>query len=224
MKRCSKCHQDKERVEFHKYSRSKDGLAAHCRACAAIKSRKYYERNKEAVNARSLRRYYSDHETNKVKRRTRMKAWRVANHDLARAKDRANYVRNGDQIRKRSREYIRSHPETVKANSHKRRARRLSAPGSFTKEEWLNLCESYGWKCLCCGIQTKRLSVDHVVPLARGGSNYLSNIQCLCRPCNSKKHLDICDYRPQIANDNAQPTSSSTPAQSQSNSKSHTTP
>lgn len=41
-------------------------------------------------------------------------------------------------------------------------------------------------RCAWCGA-TKSLTVDHIVPLAAGGSNRLNNLQCLCRNCNLAK-------------------------------------
>lgn len=43
-----------------------------------------------------------------------------------------------------------------------------------------------GHKCVRCGA-TKPLSVDHIVPVVMGGSDDLSNLQTLCRRCNSIK-------------------------------------
>jgi 5-methylcytosine-specific restriction enzyme A len=40
--------------------------------------------------------------------------------------------------------------------------------------------------CSSCGA-TDDLSADHIVPKARGGRNVLSNVQVLCRSCNSAK-------------------------------------
>lgn len=46
--------------------------------------------------------------------------------------------------------------------------------------------------CLCCeryGILTPAQEVDHITPikLDHGGAYRLSNLQCLCKPCHSRK-------------------------------------
>lgn len=43
-----------------------------------------------------------------------------------------------------------------------------------------------GYRCVYCG-SGEGLTVDHVIPLARGGSNELSNLATCCGPCNSSK-------------------------------------
>jgi 5-methylcytosine-specific restriction protein A len=32
-----------------------------------------------------------------------------------------------------------------------------------------------------------KLEIDHIIPLALGGTNDLTNLQTLCRPCNRQK-------------------------------------
>lgn len=41
-------------------------------------------------------------------------------------------------------------------------------------------------ECAHCG-SPHMLTVDHIVPLSRGGAHALHNFQCLCWPCNRKK-------------------------------------
>lgn len=42
------------------------------------------------------------------------------------------------------------------------------------------------YACLFCGAQSD-LTIDHRVPLAKGGTNEDSNLQALCRSCNCRK-------------------------------------
>ncbi|WP_448601928.1 HNH endonuclease [Thermoleptolyngbya sp.] len=44
-------------------------------------------------------------------------------------------------------------------------------------------------QCNHCGAGSEQaeLTVDHIIPLAQGGANDLSNLQVLCRRCNSTK-------------------------------------
>ncbi|WP_228721653.1 HNH endonuclease [Thermoleptolyngbya sichuanensis] len=44
-------------------------------------------------------------------------------------------------------------------------------------------------QCNHCGAgpHQAKLTIDHIIPLAQGGVNDLSNLQVLCRRCNSSK-------------------------------------
>lgn len=52
----------------------------------------------------------------------------------------------------------------------------------------------HGYACLCCGT-TKNITIDHVIPIYKGGENHISNYQPLCLSCNSKKGINKSDYR-----------------------------
>jgi 5-methylcytosine-specific restriction endonuclease McrA len=41
-------------------------------------------------------------------------------------------------------------------------------------------------RCKICH-STENLTVDHIVPLIKGGADKLENLQCLCRKCNGYK-------------------------------------
>lgn len=83
---------------------------------------------------------------------------------------------------------------TQAISRHRRRVWESSATGDYTQDQWLALCASYDYRCLACQ-EKKPLTVDHIIPLSRGGSNDISNIQPLCQSCNSEKGTRIIDYR-----------------------------
>ncbi|MHC5726464.1 MAG: HNH endonuclease [Nostoc sp.] len=67
----------------------------------------------------------------------------------------------------------------------RKRTRRISIPPEvriFVFERDKYQCQS----CHSIFFKTE-LNVDHIIPLALGGSNDLSNLQTLCRHCNNKK-------------------------------------
>jgi 5-methylcytosine-specific restriction endonuclease McrA len=79
----------------------------------------------------------------------------------------------------------------------KRRRLMAAAPGGHSEREWREIVARYGGRCLRCGVagSVVTLSKDHVTPLSVGGTNYASNLQPLCIPCNSWKGNREIDFR-----------------------------
>ena len=68
--------------------------------------------------------------------------------------------------------------------------------GSHTFREWELLKKQYGYKCPCCNKKELKIKLkqEHIIPLSKGGSEYIENIQPLCGSCNSRKNTKIIKY------------------------------
>ncbi len=91
----------------------------------------------------------------------------------------------------------------VKSYSAIRQARLRAGGPRASKQQWQELKAAYGNRCLACNrpeAETGKLQRDHVVPLAKRGSNAINNLQPLCGPCNRRKWARIVDYRPHTTN------------------------
>jgi HNH endonuclease len=95
---------------------------------------------------------------------------------------------------RRLRKWRKDNPERAKVQIHNRRARKTRAGGSYSAEEWTELRKKHGYRCVCC-TRRRKLVPDHVIPIAKGGTSYIKNIQPLCQPCNSRKGTRRTDYR-----------------------------
>ena len=72
-------------------------------------------------------------------------------------------------------------------------SKRITIPASVRQYVF----ERDRFQCQSCGLDQKldptaKLTIDHIIPLATGGSNDMSNLQTLCQRCNQKKshHYD----------------------------------
>ena len=64
-----------------------------------------------------------------------------------------------------------------------------------TYQQWIEM--KIDNKCLACGKSEPeiKLTVDHIIPLSKGGKHIRNNIQPLCFSCNVRKYTAIVDYR-----------------------------
>jgi len=82
-------------------------------------------------------------------------------------------------------------------NKRNRVVKRLKEQGTIhTYGEWELLKKQYGYICPCCKKPEPdiKLTEDHIIPLSKGGSDYIENIQPLCLHCNMVKHTNTIKY------------------------------
>lgn len=97
------------------------------------------------------------------------------------------YARNRESFKAYVREWRRDNPDRRALYERRRRAARVRAIGRHSLADVLALFEAYDWRCAYCG-SDKALTVDHRVPLSRGGDDSVQNLIPACPSCNSSKH------------------------------------
>lgn len=100
-----------------------------------------------------------------------------------------------EELSLKGRNYRKNHPEKMQVIDRNHKLKRKSVEGQHTPFEIKKLLESQKNKCAWCkcrvylkptGGQTKA-HIDHIMPLCKGGTNWIKNIQILCAACNLKK-------------------------------------
>jgi 5-methylcytosine-specific restriction endonuclease McrA len=110
-------------------------------------------------------------------RKPYMAAWQAANADKIREYRRARDAAMSDEQREKKRVIVRN-----------RRARKRGNGGKHTAAQIRELLIRQRHRCIYCPADLRRgYHADHIMPLARGGSNDIRNIQLLCPTCNDSK-------------------------------------
>lgn len=143
-----------------------------------------YQKHKEKRKADAKNRYLS----NREKSWTYAKEWRRVNRDKARAIARkwaANNAEAMERWRKENPGKVRVYAAVAKS---RRRIRIIVAGGSFTKYDIDRIYAMQRGRCAYCRKELRsKYHIDHIVPLAKGGTNFPSNLQLCCGPCNVRK-------------------------------------
>jgi 5-methylcytosine-specific restriction endonuclease McrA len=171
------------------------------KAKARARSRAYQIANAEKIRLRKQAKRLANLE----EARARDAAWRAAhpdivrannlkyrtlNRDKARAAARAWNEANSELVLQRAREWNAANPDRVtdiqRKARHKRRAMLLgnNSPG-VTREEWAAIVDAYDGRCAYC--PCPGVTVDHVIPIVRGGLDAPDNVVPACLSCNTSK-------------------------------------
>lgn len=178
--------QDMSREEYNEKSRAQR-LANRDEVNA--KRRAYYQTHKKELTAIN-RRWDAKHIEQKRaarrlwtqtsdKYRDYMKKWLVANQDLKNASSRKSYHKNKERTRP-----IR----LIRLKN--RQAKTRGGNGTFSISDVQAMHDRQLGSCAGCARSFSDVlppTIDHVMPLSRGGSNFPENLQLMCKSCNDSK-------------------------------------
>lgn len=117
--------------------------------------------------------------------------------DRCKTADQSRRVRNDPARRLARREQARRYSKTERYRfsqiNHKSRRRQAEREGSVTPDQWADKLKLFGHQCAYCP-SLGPLTMDHVIPLSKGGLHCIDNVVPACKPCNSSKNNEI--WRP----------------------------
>lgn len=145
--KCTKCGKllVANKMNFYKNKRGKYGLQSICKECHRKCNEQWYQDKKEEILEKN-KQYYNN---------------------------------NKEEILEKCKQYRENNPH-VKFNSHiKRRQLEENHGNGISKEQWLEMMEFFDWKCAYSGEyiggDSKYRTIDHIVPLSKGGEHAIWN-------------------------------------------------
>lgn len=173
--KCSDCREVKPLSEFNRDKGRANGYCGTCRLCSHVRSAAWYLANRDRALTRRAVRY----QANRDVERAQQSEWRKANVKRKAFADRA---------------WRDANPEKVDAVNRRRRAMKMDAYRMDVRRADIWFRDQ--GICQLCGIVIDRslvsphlmsLTLDHVIPLIRGGTHEPSNVQLAHRICNCRK-------------------------------------
>ena len=208
LKRCSECGILKPLSEYNRSIGGKYGVQSLCKICSKEKGQNYIKRNKQKNLDKELNGIILPETDLKMCSVCKEYKPRSDFHKSMGTCDGKQYVcikckgerrkkkyrENPENELKKSREYRQTERGKFlhRNKEHRRRMQKNATPEEhkITESQWRKLIESQDYKCARCGCKftdENKPTMDHIVPLSKGGEHTSANIQALCQTCNSSK-------------------------------------
>jgi len=154
-----------------------------CDECKAVKS-EHARRSRERHPDYSKNYYAANRE--KMLELTRL--WRINNREAVNAKAREWNMANRERYNANMKAWRANNKDKVaQANRNTKALRRKAERCVVTAKDWSRLIDRHRGCCAYCGVKEK-LTVEHVVPISRGGRHSIGNLLPVCMTCNVTKN------------------------------------
>ena len=169
---CITCRESKPEHEYYFNKKTKSHHDGTCKSCRNSQNMVYRFNHK--ADLKKKRRIYRGLHQEEIKRKNqRYRATLNPN------------LREKVQLRAKAYRQTDNGKSTSLNRSHRRRT--LSKNGDVRLADWKTIKSNQRNRCYWCK-QKKKLTMDHVIPLSKGGLHEISNVVAACRPCNSHKN------------------------------------
>ncbi len=178
---CSKCKIEKPETDFQKERKNKKtGRRYSCKMCRKPHVDAYNKRYNKAYREGNVSQRKAWYEINKARLSKYNKAYRANNKEI---------------MKKLYSDYKKSHRDGCNVNNRKYKAIKRGNRHEPYRDTYI--FERDGWICQICGRKiNKRLkypnplskSIDHIVPLSKGGDDSPANVQATHLRCNVGKN------------------------------------
>lgn len=148
--------------------------------------RQYYAANREIISYRSRIRYSLHRD--EILERNRVRYWQDI--EARREWGRAYYQANKEKIQQSNLRWRLGNWDRLLESIRRGKARRRAACGSVSGSEWLAIVKKQKGRCADCG-KKRKLEMDHVWPVSKGGCAFAFNMAGRCAECNRRKSNKI---------------------------------
>lgn len=176
-KLCTKCWRLKDFSAFRKAKGGRFGLRADCKECQADQRREHFKNPevRAAFNAWQ-------------------KDWAVKNPDLIKKSKKRDYEKNKEARTATQNLWKQENKDKINSYSQKRKAKKLH--NGYESYERIHVFVRDCWTCqICFELVDDTLqypdpyskSIDHIIPVVRGGPDTFDNVQLAHLVCNNRK-------------------------------------
>jgi 5-methylcytosine-specific restriction endonuclease McrA len=176
-RQCGRCKETKPIEAFSPNKNGAFGRQSTCKACSNVMAKERWAAKKAA-------------------RPPKVRPTQEETSAKAREYSAAHYAANKERKQALAREWKRNNPGKMVDYNHRRRARKYAV--AYEKIDAVKVAERDNWTCaLCCLSVNPALkfpdpgsrSMDHIVPLVKGGAHTYDNIQLAHFLCNNLKFV-----------------------------------